>query len=102
MARAPLYTSRPIRWRMGERRVRSYVVSEGSSRYNELVFNRNRHIHEHAMWMLKLQAKYERWPWWRVEPPARVFGIRFIEVGPWERAVGWVLTAVALYHAVRR
>lgn len=101
MARAPLYTSRPIRFRTGERRVRSYVVSEGTSPYNELVFDRNRQIRDLAMWHLKLEAKYQRWPWWQIEPP-RPFGMRFIDVGPWSRLGGWLLTGVALYRAVRR
>jgi hypothetical protein len=91
------YYQRTLRWRGG------WMVVEGPSPYIQLLFRRSRELHEHAMFMLGLQDKYEsRWPWWRMTPPPRHWNIRFEDPPtPPEELAAWALTVVAIWRMLR-
>jgi hypothetical protein len=59
--------------------------------------------HEHAMWWLKLQSRYQRWPWWRLKPPAEIWALRVGDGRPGTAGIvgGWALTAWVFLRVLR-
>lgn len=78
---------------------RTFMVVEGTDPWNRYAFARGP-IGDHARWWLKLQIKYQRWPWWRPKPPPPVSTVRLIELGPYDRALAWLLTLYAIARAL--
>lgn len=91
-----VYRSRPIRLDR-----RTWFVVEGTDPWNRRALDDGL-IGEHARWWLKLQQKYQRWPWWQLRPPPAITEPRFITVGPYDRALAWLVTAYAIWQALRR
>lgn len=85
------YASRPARLDR-----RTYFVVEGTDPWNRYALDTGP-LGEHARWWLKLQQKHQRWPWWRLRPP-RITEARIITVGPYDRAIAWLVAAYAIWR----
>lgn len=79
----------------------TWFVIEGTDPWNRYALAPGP-IGEHARWWLKLQTKYQRWPWWRVMPPPPITTIRFIKVTPRDRTLAMLVAAYAVLRAVLR
>lgn len=89
------YISRPVRIDRD-----TYFVAEGTDPWNRHAMDTGL-IGEHARWWLKLQQKHQRWPWWRAFPPPPITEPRIITVGPYDRALAWLVAAYAIWRALR-
>jgi hypothetical protein len=94
------YCSHPIAWD----KQRAFVL--GHSPWIRLVNHPNRLIHEHAWFMVEMDAKYNRryrppaWMLWKMPVLPYTLVIREDETpSATHRAIGW---AIALYVAIRR
>lgn len=90
-----------------DRTRRDWMVVEGTDPNNQLIFHRNRVLHEHGKWMLDMRRKYPRahgdhWPWWRATPPPRFSSIRIIHIRPIDRAIAFLVALYAAWEAMRR
>lgn len=91
------YVSRAVRLPSG-----GYFVVEGTDPWNRLALEPGL-VGEHARWWLKTRTKYQRWPLFRLHPPDHpITTVRWIELGPYDRAIAWLVTLYALRCAFRR
>lgn len=90
------YEARPLR--VGK----TYFVARARTPW-ALLLNEKDAWGEHARWALHMSLKYHRtptWKFWRIEDSA--FDMRVFELSWLDRALGWLLTAAAIWKAVRR
>lgn len=77
-----------------------YYQVAGTSPWVPLLAHPHPWVKDTALDMLRLQSKYQRWPWWRPIPP-RVFEVRFIDgPGLGARLAGWLLTAYVIWRSL--
>jgi hypothetical protein len=86
------YVSRPVA--IDER---TYVVVEGTDPWNRSAFDEGP-FGDHARWWLRLRMREQHLPWYRIDFPEQISGLRTIDVTPLDRALGLLLALYALWR----
>lgn len=89
------YVSRPVPLWDGD-----YFVVEGTDPWNRHALEPGV-LGEHARWWLKLQQKHQRLPWWRIDFPEQITGVRTIRVSWVDRLLARLLVAWIAWRLAR-